>query len=166
MDSFANSGAAVRFIGDTPLGPVYQRDDVPPPLGSRVRVIADPDLLRGYVTLHQEAHLWIHEDLVHDIWHALAIVEPSTDVGADYAIMRRPAGAPEPAPDPLLEAVAALAHEAATPRDRFIAALVQRRLAEPGEHVVYDTVEQRFCIGDLDPTPDELRAWLPLIPQR
>jgi hypothetical protein len=83
-----------------------------------------------------------------------------------YAIMRRPSGVPQRAPDALLETVAALAHEASTPRDRFIAELVRRRLAEPGEHVVYDTVEQRFCIGDLDPTPDELRAWLPLIPLR
>ena len=37
---------------------------------------------------------------------------------------------------------------------------------ERSHHVVYDPAEERFYIEDLDPTPEDVRAWLPLIPDR
>jgi hypothetical protein len=175
MASFARFGAHVQFLGDTPLGPVYWWNDGQNPGGSRVRVIADSELLRAYVGLHQEAHLWIHEDLEHDIWRVLDVIEPSGDVGTDYVVMRRPDGVPmrsyvrELVPDAiaapdqlqvLLETVPVLARDARTPRDRFIAELVRRRVDERSHHIMFDAADHRFYIEDLDPSPEDLRAWI------
>ena len=175
MSSFAKFGAHVLFSGDTSLGPVYWWDDDQHAAGSRVRVISDPELLRAYVALHQQAHLWIHEDLVHDVWHVLDIVEPSGDLGDDYVVMRRPSGVPlrtffpelVPAASPPPEALAVLlatapvlVREARTARDRFIAELVQRRIDERSHHILFYEPDARFYIEDLDPTPDDLRAWI------
>lgn len=119
-----------------------------------------------------------HEDLVHDIWHALDVVEPSGDLGTDCVVMKRPSGvpmrtffpelvpgaAPPEALPTLLATVPVLVREAETARDRFIAELVRRRVDERSHHILFDEADARFYIEDLDPTPDELRAWMACFP--
>jgi hypothetical protein len=176
MQTFSEIAADLVFSSNTPLGPEYWRKDKNL-RGSRVLVISDPELLRGYVRLHQLAHLWIHQDLVHDIWQALDVDEPS-EVGVDYAVMPRRPGMymrkffpelverAEPAPPELqqmLAAVPELLREAKTDRDRYIARLVQRRIDERSYRVVYVDTDESFYIEDLQPTLEDLRAWLVLL---
>ena len=175
MQPFSVIAPDLVFSSQTPLGPEYwRRDDNV--RGSRVLVIADPDMLRAYVRLHQLAHLWIHQDLVHDLWQVLDVDEP-TEVGTDYVVMQRRPGiyirsffpelveTPSDPPEQLrilLATLPVVVREASSSRDRFIAELVERRVDERSYRVVYVDDAECFYIEDLQPTPEELRAWLEL----
>jgi hypothetical protein len=177
--AFADIAPDLAFSAHTALGPEYWRKDEHL-RGSRVLVIADRELLRAYVRLHELAHLWIHQDLVHDIWQSLDVDEAS-EVGVDYAVMPRRPGVymrsffselserAEPPPPELahvLETVPVLVREAKTDRDRFIAQLVQRRIDERSYRVVYVDRDASFYIEDLQPSLPDLHAWLPLMQER
>lgn len=151
--------------------------------GREVRVFRDPALKAGYASLHEEAFCWAHADP--DAWLILVIAEPA-EVGEDFVMMTRRAGVmlasfyPESTDDPveppterieLLHAtVARMSGEARTPRHRFLAHLVERRVAARDWHVVYDVNptgyggEYRFYVWDLDPNREELEEWIALYP--
>jgi len=163
--------------GATPYGPEYWRRDGTD-RGSLVKVFRDPEQLAVYAGLHEAAHLWVHEDFDHDAWHVLDVDEPA-EVGTDFLLFRRRPGIylrsmmPEltdvPAPPSerisLLRAtLEKLVGAAVEPRRRFIASLVAARIAAATEHVIYVEGERRFYVEDLEPDPEQLRAWCALGP--
>jgi len=158
--------------GENSLGTVSWRREGGP-LGTTVQGFehAGAAAVEAFVSLHEAAHLWVHEDFEYDAWHVLDVDEP-LEVGTDFVILRRRAGdsiaslesIEEPAPAPprlaeLRELVPKLQAAATAPTDRWIANLVASRVARADHQIIYVHAENIFRVQDLGPTRDDLEAW-------
>jgi hypothetical protein len=163
-------------VGRRPLGEEWWQPG--PPLGSSVLTFEVPSHLPAFVSLHEQAHLWIHRDYDHGGWQLLRIAEP-LEVGVDYVAMPRPAGVAirsfypaltddpvDPPPHGRLERLHAvidtlveIARASASPIDRFLAELVQARVRGLVPDLVYDQVAHQFLLASLDPSVAELETW-------
>jgi hypothetical protein len=145
--------------------------------GYEVRHFKDSMFLEGYATLQATAYIWGHADPL--AWHVLIVDEPE-EVGQDFVMIRRypgikirhfypahtddPVGPPTRQLEMLHETAARMRMEALTPRDKFLAELVAKRVATLDPHLIWDmnADEERFHLYDLDPDRNELTTWIAL----
>jgi len=162
----------LRDQGENSLGTVYWRREGGP-AGTIVQRFehAGAAAVAAYVSLHEAAHQWVHDDDESDAWYIFDVDEP-LEVGTDFVIVRRRVGNSlasflsydDPAPQPprvaeLRALLPELLAAAATPTDRWIARLVADRIARPSHEIIFERDESLFRIQDLEPTRDELEDW-------
>jgi hypothetical protein len=157
-------------VGDSSDNPLLRGDD-----GQPSRRLADLEQAALSVELHNAASMWIYRKP--DLWWLLIVDKPVGSLRSRlmrcYTGVRLPAFYPgltsNPVPPParlslLLATVDGLATAESEPSDRFIARLVQSRIRQISDQVVYVDAEQRFYIEDLEPTLDELLEWKMIAP--
>jgi hypothetical protein len=175
MRRFSDIARELVTVGDRWWGTLYWREGGSH--GNEVRRFNDSMLLDAYANLQSTAYIWGHADPL--AWHVLIIDEPE-EVGEDFVMIKRypgikirhffPEHTDDPVPPPtkqlemLRETLARMQVEAETPRDKFLAVLVAKRVAALDQHLVWDmnANEERFHLYDLDPDRDELTAWMAL----
>ena len=123
-----------------------------------------------YAELHEECHLWVHEDHDNDLW-LVVDVDPAVGIGDDYVtfqhrlgntsgqLQRRPDLAADIAEFALLkDRFGASRAQRTTPRDRFFAGLMAPHVAGSLQ-AIFSFEDRRFDIMDLCLTAADIRRW-------